>query len=108
MRFAEAVLRASLKVHSLWSRSRRLFVPSAPLETARGRGKICMSGLSPSLCSSAEGSREQQQKLHIVGQILLLQTALSHCLYYCGLAVLEARVHGGTGSKQRAIKQLWG
>lgn len=38
MRLAEAVLKVSLKVHSLWSGSRQLFVPSTPLETAEGWG----------------------------------------------------------------------
>lgn len=59
MRFAEAVLKVSLKVHSLWSRSRQLFVPSTPLETAEGWGPgedLHEQVLPPAPASSAKGS----------------------------------------------------
>lgn len=62
MRLAGAVLKVSLKVHSLWSGSRQPFVPLTPLETVEGwgPGEDLHEQVLPG--SSAKGSSEQRQK----------------------------------------------
>lgn len=108
MRLAGAVLKVSLKVHSLWSGSRQPFVPLTPLETVEGWGlgeDLHEQVLPPALVQRGAVNSGRNSEIEHHGPDSSSSSGPSYLRFcYFDLIALSTHVNDGTGCKQRGIK----
>lgn len=116
MRLAGAVLKVSLKVHSLWSGSRQPFVPLTPLETVEGTPLETVEGwgpgeylheqvLPPALVQRGAVNSGRNSEIEHHGPDSSSSSGPSYLRFcYFDLIALSTHVNDGTGCKQRGMK----